>query len=118
MRVLVVRIVTVTEMKPIGGKMRQRVTTLMFVDDWNIHRPQDRAQKAGSTVTPSCPVPETIGWIGLIGSALDSAQNRRLTAILPDVIKGLGLMWTKEMVQVVMTPREHSHDCLKAVRAN
>ena len=41
------RIVTVTEMKPIGGKMRQRVT--VFVDDWNIHRSQDSAQKARST---------------------------------------------------------------------
>ena len=49
MRVLVVWIVAVTEMKPIGGKMRQCVTTLMFVDDRNIDRAQNRAQKARST---------------------------------------------------------------------
>ena len=45
MRVLVVWIVAVTEMKPIGGKMRQCVTTLMFVDDRNIDRAQNRAHR-------------------------------------------------------------------------
>ena len=118
MRVLVVWIVAVTEMKPIGGKMRQCVTTLMFVDDRNIDRPQNRAQKARSTVTASRPTPDTVRWIGLIHGPLNSVQHRRLTAILPDVVKGLRLMRAKEMVHVVMTPREHSHDRLIAVRAN
>jgi len=60
-------------MKPIGGKMRQRVTTLMFVDDWNIHRSQDRPQKARSTVTAGRPAADIGPWICLIHDALISA---------------------------------------------
>ena len=59
-RVAVVRIVAMTEMEPVSGKERQRVTTLMVVEDGNIDRPQNRAQKARSAVTTSRPVSDTV----------------------------------------------------------
>src|SRR5882724_8101292 len=105
-------------MKSISGKIRQRVTTLMLVYDWNIHRPKDRAQKARSTVTASRPVLDTVPWAGLTHGALNGAQHGRLTAILPDVLTVLRCMLTTVMAHVVMTPLEHAHDRSKSVRTN
>src|SRR4051794_2107100 len=105
-------------MKPIGGKMRQRVTTLMFVDDRDIHRPQNRAQKPGGTMTACRPTADTGRGVGVVHGALNRPQHWRLTAILPYLLKNFRVMLAKEMVQVVMTPCERSHDRLIAVWTN
>lgn len=59
MRVIVVGIIGVTEIKPISRKVGQRMLTLMLVDDGNIQGPQDCAQNPAVPWQPAvqCLIP-------------------------------------------------------------